>query len=299
MARIELRHPANAEGDWFVDTRCIDCDTCRQLAPEVFRDIGEQSAVGVQPVDDAHELGAWRAAVACPTQSIGRRGRGKAPDGLFPDLIAGPDADGVSVFHCGYHSEDSFGAWSWFVQRPVRGNLLVDSPRWSRRIADSLKALGDVDHVLLTHRDDVADAQRYATHFGARVWIHDDDARAAPFASDLVHGPNPVEIVTGVDAHPVPGHSKGSMVFLVEGRYLFTGDSLAWSRTRERLIAFDDAVWYSWPRQVESLGRLAAARLGFTHVLPGHGDRVTGTAAEMQRHLDELVTRISAPARAR
>jgi hypothetical protein len=29
MARVALRHPDNAPGDWFVDERCIDCGTCR------------------------------------------------------------------------------------------------------------------------------------------------------------------------------------------------------------------------------------------------------------------------------
>ena len=32
-----------------------------------------------------------------------------------------------------------------------------------------------IDHILLTHRDDIADAQRYAEYFDARVWIHDGD----------------------------------------------------------------------------------------------------------------------------
>ena len=30
----------NVPGDFFVDETCIDCDACRQLAPEVFADAG-------------------------------------------------------------------------------------------------------------------------------------------------------------------------------------------------------------------------------------------------------------------
>lgn len=33
MARIDLVHPDNAEGPWFVDTRCIRCDAARHWAP--------------------------------------------------------------------------------------------------------------------------------------------------------------------------------------------------------------------------------------------------------------------------
>ena len=36
MARVELRNIANVDGAWFCDTRCIDCGTCREIAPETF-----------------------------------------------------------------------------------------------------------------------------------------------------------------------------------------------------------------------------------------------------------------------
>ena len=45
MARTALRIAENVPGDFFVDTTCIDCDACRQIAPTVFHDIGDQSAV--------------------------------------------------------------------------------------------------------------------------------------------------------------------------------------------------------------------------------------------------------------
>jgi len=68
--------------------------------------------------------------------------------------------------------------------------------------------------VLLTHRDDVADADSYARHFGARVWIHRADAAAAPFATDLIGGIDgiddvePQEPIPGVRVIPAPGHGK-------------------------------------------------------------------------------------------
>ena len=54
VARVALRHRENAEGAWFVDTRCIDCGTCREIAPEIFSVAGDQSIVAVQPDADEH-----------------------------------------------------------------------------------------------------------------------------------------------------------------------------------------------------------------------------------------------------
>ena len=37
MAQIEDRWPDNLPGKFYVDEQCIDCDLCRELAPEFFR----------------------------------------------------------------------------------------------------------------------------------------------------------------------------------------------------------------------------------------------------------------------
>ncbi len=49
MARIQKRLAQNVEGEFFVDSSCIDCDACRQIAPATFRDHGDQSSVWQQP----------------------------------------------------------------------------------------------------------------------------------------------------------------------------------------------------------------------------------------------------------
>jgi glyoxylase-like metal-dependent hydrolase (beta-lactamase superfamily II) len=82
-------------------------------------------------------------------------------------------------------------------------------------------------------------------------------------------------------------------VFLLDGRWLFTGDSLAWSHERGDLTAFRGACWYSWPVQMESLARLAE-RHRFSWVLPGHGARTSGDADELHERLVGLVTRATA-----
>ena len=73
MADIKRRFPENVPGEFFVDSTCIDCDTCRQLAPETFEDAGEHSFVQVQPYTAEQQRQALRALLACPTGSIGTR----------------------------------------------------------------------------------------------------------------------------------------------------------------------------------------------------------------------------------
>ena len=72
MARMDLAHPKSRAGSWFVDTRCIGCDASRHWAPSLI-EADEQglSYLARQPENPAEEAELWRAAAACPTQSIG------------------------------------------------------------------------------------------------------------------------------------------------------------------------------------------------------------------------------------
>jgi glyoxylase-like metal-dependent hydrolase (beta-lactamase superfamily II) len=284
MADPARRHPANVPGPWFVDASCINCDVSRQCAPRMFGEADDQAVVVRQPAGADEEKDAMRALLACPTASIGVEGAKPPADGLFPELLE----DGV--FYCGYTSRDSFGANAYFVQRP-EGNLLVDSPRFVPPLLRAFEARGGVALILLTHQDDVADADRFADHFSARVFIHEDDSRAAPYATDLIRGTDAVELRQQLDALPAPGHTKGSVLYRLEQRYLFTGDSLYWSRRRGRLSAFRDACWYSWEEQARSLARLRGR--SFSWVLPGHGNRRREEPAEFARQLDALVARMA------
>jgi glyoxylase-like metal-dependent hydrolase (beta-lactamase superfamily II)/ferredoxin len=288
MARVDLRHRDNADGDWFVDTRCIDCGTCRDIAPEIFRDHRGSTVVHRQP-QTPDDTQAWLAAQACPTTSIGTLSRRPRPGRLYPHEIE----PGSGVFDLGYCSEDSFGASAWFTRRPA-GNVMIDSPRFTEALAAPIEAMGGIAVVALTHQDDVADAQRWAERFGARVWIHADDRRAAPFATDLLSGLDEVEVQEGFVAVPTPGHTRGSVVWLLDETYLFTGDSLAWSHERADLTAFRDACWYSWTEQTESLARLAD-RHRFTWVLPGHGARIHSDSDDLHERLVDLVGRMRVP----
>ena len=95
------------------------------------------------------------------------------------------------------------------------------------------------------------------------------DADAAPYATDLLRGNRVIEIRPGIRAIPMPGHTRGSVCYLLESEYLFTGDSLAYDAERGRLHANRDYCWYSWTEQKRSLARLA--EFDFSYVLAGHG----------------------------
>jgi glyoxylase-like metal-dependent hydrolase (beta-lactamase superfamily II) len=81
------------------------------------------------------------------------------------------------------------------------------------------------------------------------------------------------------------------MVLLANRRYLFTGDHLAWDRDEQRLLAFHDYCWHSWPAQRQSMQRLL--EFPFEWVLPGHGQRVHLPAHQMRRELTALIQRMA------
>ena len=285
MANPRKRVPENVAGDFFVDSTCIDCDACRQIAPSVFGEAAETSFVKAQPVASADRRRALQALLSCPTGSIGCLGDDdvKAVMEDFPLLIEGP------VHYCGYNSPKSYGGNSYFIKHAA-GNWLIDSPKFVTPLVRRLEALGGVAHIFLTHRDDVADAERFAGHFRSRRIIHREELPSQPGAEVVLDGPEPWELAPGFLAVPTPGHTKGHCVLLFQSRFLFTGDHLAWDRDSLRLSASEDYCWYSWPQQAESMAQLAAYR--FEWVLPGHGQRVHLPANEMRAQVLRLAQRM-------
>ncbi|NNE74008.1 MAG: MBL fold metallo-hydrolase [Acidimicrobiales bacterium] len=287
MARPDERHPGGAPGDWYVDRRCIDCDAARQVAPGLIErnpDDGVSLFVHQPETPDEIEM-AWRAVMVCPTRSVGHVTLKRPETPVFPQDL------GDGVYRLGHNSRDSFGAHSYLVRRPG-GNLMIDSPRWTREVYEPVAELGGIAHILLSHRDDVADAERYAERFGAKVWIHTTDRDAAPYATNLIEGTEPAELIDGVIGFPVPGHTEGSVLFLVDDGLLFSGDSLSWNPRREQLRAFRNACWYSWPEQTASLGRFADSDYRFRRLFCGHGWNHDMDPAQFNTLLHQLVDRM-------
>jgi len=268
MAHLNQRRPQNISGDFYVDTTCIDCDTCRWMAPQVFDRQDEMSAVYHQPTNETERLAALQALLSCPTNSIGTKETPKDVKSVqqtLPILVAD------NVYHCGFHAETSYGAASYFVQIP-NGNILIDSPKFVPPLVKRLESLGGIRHMYLTHRDDVADHQKFADHFGCQRILHQDDISAGTSNVEIqLTGLEPYELTPELLIIPVPGHTKGHTVLLYENKFLFSGDHLAWSDKLKQLIAFRDHCWYSWSEQLKSMYKLA--NYSFEWVLPGHGRR--------------------------
>jgi len=279
-----IRNPASAPGEWYIDTACIDCGASRHVAPDLIIERDGKSVFARQPKTSEERLAAWRAVLVCPTASVRTETKQPRPQvAIFPQEIT------TGVWRCGFNARASFGAHSYFVRR-ASGNLLVDSPRLATELVNWFEDAGGIEHILLSHQDDVADAGKYAERFGSRVWIHHDDRSAAPYATDLLEGESARAIAPGLVAIPVPGHTRGSVVYLLDDRVLFAGDSLAWSKRERELVAFRDACWYSWSALTASLAKLADYR--FEWLLPGHGWPAHLAAEEMTMRLRALVTRM-------
>lgn len=286
MARPMDRNEAGAAGDWYVDANCIDCDAARHVAPGLIGTDDDGKSIFLrQPESDEDLDAAYRALLVCPTRSVGNEEIKRPYPKAFPHNL------GDGVYRLGHNASSSFGAHSYLIQRDA-GNVMVDSPRWTREVVGPIEKMGGIAHILLTHRDDVADYGRYAARFGAEVWIHEADAAAAPDAGHLFRGPEATNVRDDIVAFPVPGHTEGSVLFVVDGHLLFSGDSLAWSPRSEHLTAFRNACWYSWDAQRDSLRRFAESDLRFNRLFCGHGWSHDHDAESLHTSLVDLVERM-------
>lgn len=285
MANVQRRLPENVPGDFFIDSSCINCDTCSELAPETFRDHGEQSSVYRQPKTEEETRLALMALVACPTGSIGTTEKHDVRIGVdaFPLLIA------ENVYFCGFTAESSFGGWSYLIVRPDAdgGNVLVDSPRFASQLVKRIEQMGGVKKMFLTHKDDIADHRLFAARFAAQRIMHAGDGAANIGVEHVIKGEREKRLDNDLVAIPTPGHTRGHMVLLYKNKFLFTGDHLAWSPGRETLTAFRGACWYSWPEQTRSMERLIG--YDFEWVLPGHGYIHRDNAGNMRNQIEQLI----------
>ena len=76
MADPNDRVAENAPGTFYVDSQCIDCDVCRDTAPDNFTrsDDGGYSFVYKQPETEEERILCEEALVSCPVEAIGNDG---------------------------------------------------------------------------------------------------------------------------------------------------------------------------------------------------------------------------------
>lgn len=78
MPDVNLKQPENTPGQYYVDKTCIDCDVCRDIAPDNFTrsDNGDgHSYVYKQPRTPEEESLCQEALACCPVEAIGNDGR--------------------------------------------------------------------------------------------------------------------------------------------------------------------------------------------------------------------------------
>lgn len=265
------RRPQNVDGDFFVDHTCIDCDTCRWMAPETFTQVDDMSAVYKQPGSEEDRLSALQALISCPTSSI--HTEEPAHDILevqktFPipiDVNKIPD-----VYHCGYHSDKSFGAASYFIVHP-EGNILVDSPRYTEPLARNIDMMGGARYMFLTHKDDIADHAKWAKRLNCNRIIHAEEVTGSTADAEIkLEGTGPWSLGEDFTLLHTPGHTTGSVCLLYKSqKVLFTGDHIFDSVNG--LDISEKYNFFSVPIQLDNIRKLL--ELDFEWILPGHGRR--------------------------
>jgi glyoxylase-like metal-dependent hydrolase (beta-lactamase superfamily II)/ferredoxin len=289
MADAKKRAAENVAGEFFVDSTCIDCDQCREIAPHTFGDAVGQACVQLQPASGGTRRAALQALLSCP---VGAIGGGKA--GLAEAAASLPLSIADNVYFCGYASRNSYGASSYLIVRP-EGNVLVDSPRFAGPLVRQLEQLGGVRWMFLSHVDDIADHARFHAHFGCERIFHAAEvgsrSRSGQNMEMIVEGENEIRLTSDLTIIPTPGHTRGHQVLLHADKFLFSGDHLWWSRALGRLNASRSYCWYSWEKQIESVRRLSG--YSFEWVLPGHGRRYHAPdAAAMRQELAACIEQI-------
>ena len=81
MPDKDAKFSENTPGEYYVDSECIDCDLCREVAPENFErneDEGHSYVVKQPETPEEREL-CEEARESCPVEAIGQDGEEAAP----------------------------------------------------------------------------------------------------------------------------------------------------------------------------------------------------------------------------
>jgi len=284
MAKYSMTNKNNVEGNFFVDTRCIGCNTCVRLAPEIFTLENDLSYVKEQPLNEEQTFKSILAILSCPVFSIGMKKDKQKIKEVANTLPLHLEND---IYFCSFNSQKSYGANSYFIKRE-KGNILIDSPRFNARLVKDIERLGGIAYIYLTHKDDIADYKKFKEHFAARVIFHEDDFNDKIESADITLKGNEVyELDEDIKIIPQRGHTKGHTVLLYQNHYLFSGDNLAYDSKRDALVAFKYYCWYDWELQLDSLKQLLDFE--FSHILPGHGEEYKSNKEEMNKMLKECL----------
>lgn len=260
MPKPTLRLPGNAPGDWYVDATCIDCGTCRRLAPQTFEAAKGTSVVVHQPRTPDAVQRAGMALLACPVGAIGAPSR----TDLRESRDALPERVDDDVYDVGYASSRAGGAAAWLLRHP-EGNVLVDVPRFARPLLTKLSELGGVRWMVITHRAAAGEHAAWARHFKATRVMHAADVDASATDMEQVTTTE-LSLAPDLRVIPVPGPTPGSMAVLWEGRVAVAGRLLSGTPDGRLAPSSLEATSQEHWRSAEAL-----CRRGFRRLFPSHG----------------------------
>jgi glyoxylase-like metal-dependent hydrolase (beta-lactamase superfamily II) len=94
-----------------------------------------------------------------------------------------------------------------------------------------VKDLGGIAHQYLSHRDEAGPALAEIKElFGSKLWCHRLEEPSISKVTPIDCMFDKREVVNGIEVIPTPGHTVGSVCFLVRSAhgktYLFTGDTI-------------------------------------------------------------------------
>ena len=285
MAKYSMLNENSLEGNFFVDTRCIGCNTCARISPEVFTLKDDLSYIKKQPSSKEETEKSILALLSCPVFSIGMR---ENKEQIKTITHALPQQIEDNIYFCSFNSEKSYGANSYFIKRE-KGNILIDSPRYNTKLVKNIERNGGLAYIYLTHKDDIADYKKFKEHFAARVIFHEDDFNEEINQADItLKGSEVYTLDEDIKIIPQSGHTKGHTVLLYKDHYLFSGDHLAYSSQKKALVAFKNYCWYDWNTQLDSLEELL--NYDFSYILAGHGESFKGNKTLMNQMLTQCLT---------
>ncbi|GAB3270084.1 MBL fold metallo-hydrolase [Parahaliea aestuarii] len=117
-----------------------------------------------------------------------------------------------------------------YLFRRDRGNVLFYATSIQSEL-DAMQELGGVSYHFLSHRDEFGvSLSRVRENFGAKLGCHElEKEDCAKYCQPDILFTGREQLLDDVEVVPVPGHSPGSVCFLVTAsgkRYLFTGDTI-------------------------------------------------------------------------
>jgi glyoxylase-like metal-dependent hydrolase (beta-lactamase superfamily II)/ferredoxin len=294
VAPFKKRRTQNVAGNLFVDESCIDCDVCRWMCPSTFSRKGIKAAVYSQPETDEEKIQAYTAMISCPVGSI----RTFIPDPLVKQasMLFPAEIDPVrlpGVMHLGFHAPSSFGATPYLIRRSAEmgGSVMIDTPRYNSRLADAIEEeCGGIDTLILTHKDDVADHQKWKDRFPKmeRIIHRTDVTKDTQNCEVLLEGLGSWQPFSDLLIQHTPGHTAGSLCVQYHSHdgeqgsptrtqgevVLFTGDHISFSGYKRALDGFKSFNHGNVLAQLESIELLATDEFPFLWILPAHGRMV-------------------------